>query len=146
MIALNLAPMIDVVFLLLIYFMLSMQFSSKERAVQMDVAADPPETTSADPFSLPEQPIMVIVRSTGDGVSEYQLSTDSPSVGALRTFDDLARALSAARLVLLDEDQRFVIAPDASTRWEHTVAAVSAVRRGGFSRVRMAAPEGLVLR
>ena len=138
--------MIDVVFLLLIYFMLAMNFTSEERAIQMDVAADQQAPESADPFALPEQPIMVIVRSTGDGAQDYGLSTDSPSIGALHSFDDLARALNAARTAILDDDQRFVIAPDASTRWEHTVAAVSAVRRGGFNRVRMAAPEGVALR
>ena len=143
-IALNLAPMIDVVFLLLIYFMLSMNFTAQERAIATTVMQESASDVSPDPFALPEQPIMIIVRSTGDEVSAYRVSTDSPALGAIQNFDALVVALEAARSVL-EPDQRFVIAPDAATRWEHTVGAVAAVRRSGFNRVRMAPPAEAVL-
>ena len=143
-IALNLTAMIDVVFLLLTYFMLTMNFTVEERAIEMTVSSEEGGETATDPFALPEQPVMIIVRSTGDGAPDYRVSTDSPAIGALQTFDELTTALLASQAVL-EADQRFVISPDTSTRWEHTVAAVSAIRAGGFTRVRMAPPEETVL-
>ncbi len=143
--ALNLTAMIDVVFLLLTYFMLTMNFTPKERAIEMNVAMNQDEASTMDPFAIPEQPIMIIVRSTGDGADQYRVTTDSPALGVLQNYDDLVIALTASHTAGLEADQRFVISPDMSTRWEHTVAAVSAVRRGGFTRVRMAPPEEMLL-
>jgi biopolymer transport protein ExbD len=139
-IALNLTAMIDVVFLLMIYFMLAMNFTEQERSLELDVVEESQQQSTGDPFALPTQPIMILVRSSGDAAQEYQLATDSPVLGAVGSADELVRSLQAARGNALEADQPFVISPQTTTRWEHTVAAVSAVRRGGFTRVRMAAP------
>ena len=126
----NLAPMIDVVFLLLVYFLLASQFRPPERALALDVPAG--ETTAPDPFALPATPVTIRVRSTGPELHEASVSVEHPRfAGADLGPADLVTALVADRF---GPDQEFrVLADDA--RWEHTVLIVSGLREAGFLRV-----------
>lgn len=139
-IALNFTAMIDVVFLLLLYFMLTADFAKQEDAFALDLPGQGAAEVADDPFALPEQPILVSVRSRGDGQADYALTTDSPLVGDVTDYDALSTTLGTLRGDLLAPDHEMVISPEPGTRWEHTLGAYNAVTRAGFERVRFARP------
>lgn len=140
--ALNFTAMIDVVFLLLLYFMLTADFAKQEDAFALDLPGQGAADVADDPFALPEQPILVSVRSAGDGRTDYALTTDSPLIGEVSDYDSLSAALGSLRGDLLAPDHEMVISPEPGTRWEHTLGAYNAVTRAGFERVRFARPRG----
>lgn len=141
-IALNFTAMIDVVFLLLLYFMLTADFARQEDAFALDLPSQGQSELADDPFALPEQPILVSVRSLGDGEDEYALRTDSPLVPEANSYDELSEAFASLAGDLLALDHEIVVSPEPGTRWEHTLGAYNAVTRNGFERVRFARPSG----
>jgi biopolymer transport protein ExbD len=76
----NLTSLIDVTFLLLIYFMVATNMTMGEEAYRMDlpdrsaVAAN----SQHDPFSLDQEPLRIVVASTGPRFDDYHLSIDGP--------------------------------------------------------------------
>jgi hypothetical protein len=61
-IGLNLTSMIDVVFLLLVYFMAATEFKLGEEIYRLDL---PRRGAPADPFVLPRDPLHIVLASTG---------------------------------------------------------------------------------
>jgi biopolymer transport protein ExbD len=156
----NLAAMIDVIFLLLMYFLLSMDFTPDESALPAAVAGEPGQLAPADPFELPLQPILVTVRTTATidpatvaaderAPGAFTLATDSPllqnlaaTAASASAAEALRARLTALRGDVLATDQPFVIRPAGDTQWEHAVTAFNAVLDAGFERVRFATPDG----
>ncbi len=145
MLSLNITPMIDVVFLLLIYFILSFDFRPREESFSLEAPShlEGAAVRTLDPFELPKRPIGVLVRSHGDGATEYSLSTDDPTIGPVMGADDLYRRLRDARGQTIADDQVFSVRAGPDVRWEHTMAAFNALRRAGFQHVRFANPQRL---
>jgi biopolymer transport protein ExbD len=133
--------MIDVVFLLMIYFLLVAQFSKDERVHTLDVPRERAEAAAADPFALPVRAVRVLVRSLSDDPAGCALTTDSPLLRGAMTLDQLTLALENASRSTLAPDQRFIIAPSADAHWEHALATLTAIEDAGFSRVRYAPPQ-----
>ena len=134
---LNLTPMIDVTFLLLIYFVLIADFKRPERDLPLPLPA--PKSEPADPFALPETPITVTVTSVGEGADAYAVdATDSPLARAA----DAAGLASAARATLdmLGAGQPIVVQPRRDTRWEHAVRAYETLRSAGFGALTLTSP------
>ncbi len=127
--ALHLAAMIDVVFLLMLYFLLTMDFAGAEEAFAVDL---PRGAGSDDPFALPEQPVLITVE-TVEGAA--RLRVDAPELAAATTPDALAAALDGG--TLFGAERRFVVEPSRAT-WTHALEAFNAVLRGGHERVRFA--------
>ncbi len=136
MMGLNIAAMIDVVFLLLMYFMLITEFRQPEGAMPLNLARQGVAET-ADPFALPEAPITIVVESLGRGRTEARWSADSPLIGAGVGFDSLMHAVGAQRGGALAPSQRFDIRPAEGCRWEHAVAMVNALRMARYEQVRL---------
>lgn len=145
----NITPMIDVVFLLMSYFLMVAEFRPEERSLRVEVAPVAAQASSAqtpppsaDPFALPARPIRVTVRSLGDGAGDCAISTDSPLLAgaAVRTLGDLRTALASARGSMLDADQRFIVEPDEGARWEHVINVMGAVEGAGFERINLTEP------
>jgi len=136
---LNVSTMIDVVFLLLIYFLIITEFSPREEAYGVSIA-EQQAAQHADPFDLPTRPIRVRVRSFGDGAGEFAITTDSPLLGTLSSYEDLYDQTAARRGGAFAGDQSFIIDSSPSTRWEHVMGAFNALRRAEFNRVRFAPP------
>lgn len=138
----NVTSMIDVVFLLMTWFLLSAQFTGREGAMGMILPAKAQASTavqSADAFAVPERAIVVSVRSLGDGSDQCVISTDSPtlnSAGPFSSFADLSAAARARLGAMLSADQRFVVHAASDARWEHVLGAVSALREAGYSTIR----------
>lgn len=143
MLSLNFTPMIDVVFLLLIYFILSSDFRPREEAFSLDAPRhlEGSSIATLDPFELPKRPVRILVRSHGDGPTELSISSDDPTIGPVLGADDLFRRLGEARGRTIADDQVFAVRAASDTRWEHTLAAFNAIRRAGFAQVRFSNPE-----
>lgn len=160
----NLAAMIDVIFLLLMYFLLSMDFTPDESALSAALAGESAAVEPDDPFALPVQPIVISVRTTAPIVEAsredaeprrvasagaFVVSTDSPLLeGLSRSAGDASPAATLrARLEglsggVLAVDQPLVVDPSPETAWEHALTVYNAVLEAGFTRVRFARPEG----
>ena len=160
----NLAAMIDVVFLLLMYFLLSMDFDPAESALSSAVAGEVGEAAPEDPFALPVQPIVVRVWTVegigasgagrgGVGVERsagsFAVRTDSPllqgldgSVVGVGVDGALRTRLASLRGSVLALDQPFVIDPGDETDWEHALLVFNAVLEAGFETVRFTQPGG----
>lgn len=147
---LPIAALIDVVFLLLVFFLLVTDFSGPEEVFRVDLpptaVAEPeggatrPRPAPTDPFRLDRQPLRVLVTSTGPRESDFRLEVvgiDEPIEG----FDGLERSLRrqlvdpTTRRGLYLPDQPVVLEPSPATSWGHSVGAFNAVVRAGYTNV-----------
>lgn len=139
-IALNLTSMIDVVFLLLVYFMVATEFRVGEEVYRLDLPDRAPAQGAADPFDLDDEPLRVRVASAGPRPDDYQLRLEGPYPQP-RTFDDLERILEERRLGvsgpggLFADDHPIVLLPARDARWTHAMEAFDAVARAGYVNV-----------
>ena len=135
---LNLTSMIDVVFLLLVYFMVATDFKKAEEVYILDLP-DRVEGMSADPFELDEEPLRIMVRSTGVDGSSFRLSVDGPW-DPVRDFDGLydflrARQVDGMGRVRFAAYHPIVIVREASLHWEFAIDAFNAAVRAGYRNV-----------
>ncbi|MFM9957115.1 MAG: ExbD/TolR family protein [Phycisphaerales bacterium] len=155
---LNIVSMIDVIFLLMTYFLLTAQFASREESFEVRVPerleATSIHTPPANPFELPVTPVVLVVTSRGDGPSDFVVFTDSAALApgeqaqaggsdrnfAFETYESLTTAAENARTRVLPEDQRFIVRPAADARWEHALGTLNAIKRAGYNNVRFANP------
>ena len=137
-IGLNLTSMIDVVFLLLVYFMVATDFKKAEEVYILDLP-DRVEGMSSDPFDLDDEPLRILVRSAGAGGTSFRLSLDGPWDPVL-DFDSLYDFLRARQVDgmgggLFAVDHPIVIVPDAALHWEFAIDAFNAAVRAGYRNV-----------
>jgi len=138
--AVALAPMIDVVFLLLLYFLLAAEFRQSERFVPVELASRSTSVEQADPLTLPRTPVILTIRSTGPGAEDYQLAARSPALGDVQTFEALREALARSRGEIFADDQPFIVRVGDRARWEHTLRAIETIRSADYTRVTLAEP------
>ena len=136
-IGLNLTAMIDVIFLLLIYFMCNTDFKRSEERYRFDL---PPRGQQADPFELPREPLIIGVTSAGAGYT-IRLFDER-----LETFEDLYEFLNEKLITastgrgLYEADYPIIIEPTRTTRWEHTMDAFNAAARARYTNITFAPP------
>lgn len=114
---LSLTPLIDVVFLLLIFFLVATRFEEEER----DMAVNLPKASAAEPTIFPGKEIFVTITPAGDFfVDGKQYSADS-----------LQQKLKG-----LQEDnpgkQRVKIRADAESHTAHLVAVMNACNQANI--------------
>jgi len=125
---LNLTPMIDVVFNLIIFFMVATKFAEVER----DLRVNPPAAVHASPVtSVPRE---LIVNVTVDG--RYIVS------GVEYTPEDLERLI--ARAAAENADQAVIIRGDRAVVLQYPVTVLSLCDKYGIARrfVTMTVPGG----
>jgi biopolymer transport protein ExbD len=127
---LNLTPMIDIVFLLIIFFMVGTKFSELERKIGLRV----PEVSNVEALTAAPEPKVVNVY--GDG----QITLDRVPVDSLA---ELTERLAAAKSQY--SDLAVLVRGDASGRFQNVAAVLNAckqadVRELGIA-VRPTAPE-----
>lgn len=123
---LNLTPMIDIVFLLVIFFMVGARFSEMER--QYDIQL--PTVSDVQPLtSLPDD-LTVNVRRNG----EIWYS------GQKQTLPKLEAELQAARRNF--PDQSVVIRGEGDGRYQHVMDVLAACRRAGIRAISLAHRSG----
>jgi len=116
----NLTPLIDVVFLLLIFFMVSTTFEWRS-----ELGIELPEA-SAQAGDRDEEAIGVIIDAAGE-VRVQGRVLDDPDTG------DLTRALSAAARGL--DSPPVIISADAATPHQAVVTVMDAARRAGLYKL-----------
>ncbi len=138
--SLNLTPMIDVVFQLLIYFLVSTNFARGEQVYRVDLPSR--SDGAADPFALDDEPLRIeLVPAGGDpsrGMVAIRLEGPWPQPA---TFEDLYQFLRSRLLDarqpdgLFAADHPIVVSPAPSVRWDRTVDAFNAAVRAGYTNV-----------
>lgn len=143
-ITLNVTAMIDVVFLLLIYFLAVTNFKLGEEVYRLDLPQRG-QVQEADPFQLDEEPLRIQVISLGTAEQPYRLQLDGP-YDQLTSFQDLYEFLLQRQLNagspsgLFAPDHPIIIQPHAATRWEHAIGAFNAAARAQYSNITFAEP------
>jgi len=119
----NLTSLIDVTFLLLIYFMVATNMTMGKRRIAWICRIAAAAARPSDPFTLDQEPLRVIVLSTGAGFNDYRVQIDGPvsAAGDLRRlFAFLRRSqindANAGGVMLFAPDHPIVIQPSRSTR------------------------------
>ena len=142
--SLNITPMIDVVFQLLIYFLVATNFALGEQIFRLDLPERGGSAADADPFELEEEPLRIRVSSVGLDDSEISLSIEGPYPDPA-DCDELERFLESSLEresgALFRADHPIMIIPTPTTRWEHVVATFNAAVRSGFRSVVFSPPE-----
>lgn len=141
---LNIVSMIDVIFLLMTYFLLTAKFATREESFPVSVPTSLEGSAApapADDFALPQTPIVLTVRTSPTGpIILADTPVLRPASGAAGSFEELVTIAAAARGAMLPADQRFTIVPEAGTRWEHALGVLNALKRAGFDNVRFGSP------
>lgn len=117
--ALNLTSMIDVLFLLIIFFMVATKFDEMERNIEVAV----PQVAQAGEDAPPKQPLIVSVLADG------KMSLDGKDVSE----SELTSKLAAARTPLTEPT--VVIHGDAKCAFQHVATALGACRQAGISEL-----------
>jgi biopolymer transport protein ExbD len=129
--SLNLTAMIDVIFLLLIYFVVTSSFAVGEGVI----VARMPEGTGTETPTLapPKQKLVVRVSSVGD--EGYVLTVQGyPTRPA--TFVELYAILQQMQGTQHKDDDPVVIQPDRSVRWQHALNAFNQAVKARYKDVR----------
>lgn len=125
----NLTPLIDVVFLLLIFFMVSTTFT-KETHLTIDL----PEANGAAELTEPTA-IDIVINSSGEYSVNGQALVNNQA-------DTLTRALAA--ISDGEQDIPVVITADANTSHQSVVRAMDVAGRLGLSKLRITTQEPTV--
>lgn len=134
---LNMTSMIDVVFLLLVFFLLTANFVEGEGVITVDFAGKGPEPWNKPP--PPTNPIKIQISSVG--TSGCLLDIENHPV-APRTFSQLSNMLcdmqynsKLGRSGPFPVDTPVIIAAERTVRWQHVVNAFNAAVGAGYKRV-----------
>lgn len=130
--------MIDVVFLLLMYFMLSTDLGRPEAALAADLPRE--STEPADPFALPEQPITVRVISRSPDTMAYTVRAADPAFAGISSPDEFAAIALKQIDNVFAPDQAWIVVPSEATIWEHALSVFNALRSAGYTRITLAEP------
>jgi len=142
--SLNLTSMIDVTFLLLIYFVACTRFVVGEETYRTDLPQTLGSGPAADPFELDEEPLTIRVATRMDDERIPVLRIDGTypqpdSVAALHEFL-AARIIGGTGEGLFAADHPIVIVPASSARWQHALEVFNAAARAGFTNLTLAKP------
>ncbi len=130
-VSINLTPLIDIVFLLLIFFMVSTTFN---RETNLEIAL--PETRSEAVQPVAREDISLVINAQG----QYQLYlTDSDSGIPIKPQDANELAAALEQRPRTASKPTLVIRADAKTSHEAVVLALDAAKRAGIARVSFAA-------
>jgi biopolymer transport protein ExbD len=114
---LNLTPMIDVLFLLIMFFMVASNFNDLERNIGVQV----PQVAEAGDAVTPPQPRVVNVFADG------RIDLDGHAV----TLTELTTRLAAAHTTAVDPS--VVVRGDAACQFQHVASALGACRAAKIS-------------
>lgn len=141
---LNLTSMIDIIFQLQIYFILTMSVAVNEGVITAKLP--PIGSGDAKPQEMPPNPINIIVRNVGNynyDVSIDGLSSSTPNFAALKDqLISMQNDPQRGRTGAYKPDNPVYIKPDGSVRWQHVVNAFNAAVAARYSNVSFESPTG----
>lgn len=136
LIGINLAPMIDVTFLLLIFFLVTTTFERAEGILTSDL----PDVSGAQAVPLPLSPIVLRLTQTGPGHDEYAITIDGFD-SAPKTTKDLSHFLREIQQQPgFDAQTPVVIVAQNEVRWDHIVACWNAALNANCERIAFGQP------
>lgn len=144
-ISINLVAMIDVVFLLLIYFMTVTDFKLGEEIYRMDLPQRQPSAQLADPFELDEEPLRITIDSAGRGDDLYVLSLSGPYERPA-TFEDLYEFLHRQQISqettggFFAANHPIIVEPARNVRWEHAIEVFNAAAKARYTNITFSKP------
>lgn len=139
-IGVNLTAMIDVTFLLLVYFMVATDFKVGEEIYRLDLPERGGSATVTDPFDLDDSPLKIFVSTTGRGVESYSIRFEGP-YDQPTTFDSMRDSLVSWQINenntagLFEPDHPIVVEPTRTTSWEHVVATFNSIAQARYTNV-----------
>ena len=135
-IGLNIASMIDVVFLLLMYFMVATDFSPAEESFRMDL---PDRYVGSEAFTLQDHPLQIEVITAGARTRPiYAIAgwgTPTGSIDTLRGQLDRLRGDGGSVYFTADHPVEILVSP--AVAWAAAVEAFNAAITAGFTHVRL---------
>ncbi len=140
---LNLTSMIDMVFLLLVYFMAATEFKAGEEIYRLDL---PERGRAADPFELPRDPLRIGVTTVGRDEYVLRLSGPQSAGPGPATFEELFVFLETRRRSdraaggVFEADHPIIVAPTGRTSWDHTMGVFNAAVRARYTNITFSAP------
>ena len=144
---LNLVAMIDVVFLLLMYFLLATNFSQNEERFRINLPASLSAQVPAGSLDLPDEPVIITVSSVGTDLSAYRITVDVDD-NEIDSFEGLYQRMrewnadANHSTGILFADTPIIIRPSADCRWDHAVNTLNSCLRAGYENVRFVDPGG----
>ena len=121
---LNMTPMVDIVFLLIIFFLTTTSIIQLEQDLSIDL---PKQSEKIKAKAPPARPIIVNVRHLPGGKAYYHVENEPMTLSSLTS--NLSRAKIRYR------DQAVVIRGDRNVKWEHIAAVMSCCGQVGISKV-----------
>lgn len=138
---LNLTSMIDVVFLLLIYFMVATEFKAAEESFPMDL----PAQHDGRSLMFDNEPLVILVESSGDGPHDLRIQLEGPwdeieNVAGLTQFLRANKINKFHVTGLFKETHPVLVTPTEGARWEHALATYNAVALAQYTNITLAEP------
>ena len=135
-IAVNFAPMIDVTFLLLIFFLVTTTFERAEGIL----AAHMPQDSGASAVALPLSPIVVHLTQTGIGPDDFVIRI-AHFDNRPENFTELTETLRRLQQEPgFDAETPVVIIGEDEVRWDHVVNCWNAALRAGCTKIAFGEP------
>lgn len=130
-IAVSFAPMIDVTFLLLIFFLVTTTFERAEGILSSKL----PKEVGKKAVALPLSPIVIRLHQIGPDLEQVEIAIDNMEK-APSNFEKLTEVIQQIhRMPGFDRATPVVIVADADVRWDHVVACWNAALRAGCDRI-----------
>lgn len=137
---LNLTSMMDVCFLLLVFFILTSNFAPSEGILPAELPSG--QGAKASDEEPPKEPLTIALRNLGGQTVNIEIVGDTTPIG--QSFDDLFKVLKANEVSQGGQftlDNPIVIKPDATVGWGHVVNAFNAAVRARYTNVNFAQPQ-----
>jgi len=135
-ISLNLTPMIDVVFLLLLFFLAASRFSPNEGMLEARL----PARAAGASMEIPRTPIRVRFLAPPNQPDQCSVTIERFDETPI-PMSELANALKKTQQQPgFDADTPVHLMADNDVRWDHVVNAYNAALAAGYGKVYFAAP------
>lgn len=120
----NMDPMIDCVFQLILFFLVTTSFIRLEQDLSINLPVHSRELKIKTP---PARPIVVNVKHLPGGKAYYHVENERISLPAL--------TINLSRARVRNKDQAVVIRGDRSVLWDHVAAVMSCCAQAGITKV-----------
>jgi biopolymer transport protein ExbD len=120
----NMDPMIDCVFLLIIFFLVTTSFIKMEQDLSIQLPIQSREMKVKQP---PTRPIVVNVKYVTSGKVLYTVENEQMSLAGLTA--------NFSRAKVRNKDQAVIIRGDRRVRWDHVAAVMGCCAQAGITKI-----------